>query len=131
LWHLMAYSSAQPEIAARNDAGAMLLPYPASIVEFEATAYCDQGVTKSGLPTAPGIVAGDPSVLPLGSVIHVEAGPYQGLFRVLDTGRLVKGRIIDIFIPDLNEALKFGRQKVKVTVLRYGYGRSQDLFPAD
>ena len=40
-------------------------------MEFEATAYCDYGITKSGVETAPGVAAADPSVLPLGSLVFV------------------------------------------------------------
>jgi 3D (Asp-Asp-Asp) domain-containing protein len=90
------------------------------IGEFEATAYCDFGITKSGALTAEGLVAADPDVLPLGSVIHVDAGKYRGVYQVMDTGALVKGRIIDIYIPGLEAATEFGRQKVQVTVLHYG-----------
>ena len=39
----------------------------------------------------------------------------------MDTGRLVKGYIIDIFIPDYELATQFGRRDVKVTILRYGF----------
>ena len=96
------------------------LPLPSSAMEFEATAYCDTGITKSGIPVAPGIVAADPQVLPLGSLIKLETTQYKGIYRVLDTGGLVKGRIIDIYMPGLEEALNFGRRRVQVVVLRYG-----------
>ena len=89
--------------------------------QFKATAYCEYGITKSGVPVRPGIVAGDPSVLPLGSVIYVVAPGYSGFYEVLDTGRLVKGKRIDIYIPDLRRAVKFGLQRVRVMVYRYGF----------
>ncbi len=89
--------------------------------DFQATAYCESGTTKSGVPTYPGVVAADPSVLPLGSVIHVDVPRYRGIYQVMDTGRLIKGKIIDIFIPDYDLATEFGRRDVKVTVLRYGF----------
>jgi hypothetical protein len=38
----------------------------------------------------------------------------------MDTGRLVKGNIIDIYIPSLEKAIEFGRRQVKVTVVLYG-----------
>ncbi len=96
------------------------VPLSTCLLEFEATAYCDTGITKSGAPTAPGIVAADPSILPLGSLIRLETTEYRGIYEVLDTGGLVKGAIIDIYMPDLEEALAFGRRKVRITVLRYG-----------
>jgi 3D (Asp-Asp-Asp) domain-containing protein len=105
------------------------VPHPAAKVEtveapkldFQATAYCESGTTKSGAPAAPGIVAADPRVLPLGSLIRVDVSRYDGVYQVMDTGRLVKGRIIDIYIPDYDLATEFGRRMVKVTVLRYGF----------
>ena len=93
----------------------------AQVHNFEATAYCDHGITFSGVYVQRGIVAGDPHVLPIGSIIEVEAGSYSGVFSVMDTGRLIKGRIIDIFIPDYEEAIQFGRQQVTVKVIRLGW----------
>jgi 3D (Asp-Asp-Asp) domain-containing protein len=90
---------------------------------FVATAYCLQGVTRSGVQVKRGIVAADPSRIPLGSVIQVRAGSYSGIYRVLDTGSAIKGRVIDIYVPDYNEAMRFGRQRVQVRVLRHGWDR--------
>ena len=90
-------------------------------IQFEATAYCDMGITFSGVYVQHGIVAGDPRVLPIGSVIEVQAGRYSGIFTVLDTGRLIKGEIIDLWLPEYEEAIQFGRQDVKVKVIRHGW----------
>ena len=89
--------------------------------EFLATAYSYGEITKSGLPVATGLAAADPTILPLGSLVRLDSTDYRGFYQVMDTGRLIKGKRIDIFIPDLDEALEFGAQKVKITVLRYGY----------
>jgi len=94
---------------------------PSGYKVFQATAYCDFGVTFSGVVVRRGIVAADPQVLPLGSVIEVVAGTYSGIYTVMDTGGLVKGHIIDIYMPDYEEAVQFGRQNVKVRVLRRGW----------
>jgi len=90
-------------------------------LEFLATAYSGSGVTKSGVITATGIVAADPRVLPLGSIIEVKAGPYSGIYTVMDTGDYVKGAKIDIFIPSYDEAIRFGTRKIGVKVLRRGW----------
>jgi 3D (Asp-Asp-Asp) domain-containing protein len=89
--------------------------------EFHATAYCLTGTTRTGHITKPGLVAADPEIIPLGSVIYVESPLMGGIYQVLDTGDLVKGRIIDIFIPSYEKCLEFGRRIVKVKVLRYGF----------
>ncbi|HUV12875.1 MAG TPA: 3D domain-containing protein, partial [Acidobacteriota bacterium] len=88
---------------------------------FEATAYCDFGLTYSGVLVHRGIVAADPRVLPIGSVIEVSAGQYSGIYTVMDTGGVVKGEIIDIYMPDYEEAIQFGRQSVGVRVIRRGW----------
>ncbi|MBI4456173.1 MAG: 3D domain-containing protein [Acidobacteria bacterium] len=89
--------------------------------EFLATAYSDYGITKSGVLVAIGIVAADPNVLPIGSIIQVDAGVYSGIYTVMDTGGDVRGHKIDIFIPDYDEAVRFGMRKVAVRVLRHGW----------
>ncbi len=68
-----------------------------------------------------GVVAADPRVLPLGSVIHLDVPRYRGIYEVMDTGRLVRGRTVDIYIPNYEAARKFGRRQAKVRVLRYGF----------
>jgi 3D (Asp-Asp-Asp) domain-containing protein len=104
---------------------------PQAPEEFQATAYCVTGITKSGVMVAPGHVAADPRVIPLGSMIYVDSPLMSGIYQVLDTGRLIKGKIIDIYIPSYERCIDFGRRTVKVKVLRYGYlGYSRDQQPA-
>jgi 3D (Asp-Asp-Asp) domain-containing protein len=103
---------------------------PNGLEEFQATAYCDNGITKSGVMVAPGHVAADPEVIPLGSMIYVESPLMGGIYQVLDTGKLVKGNIIDIFIPNYKRCMHFGRRMVRVKVLRYGFlGYAPDQEP--
>jgi 3D (Asp-Asp-Asp) domain-containing protein len=100
---------------------------PLNPEEFNATAYCVTGLTASGVPVAPGHVSADPKVIPLGSMIYVETPFMSGVYQVMDTGELIKGKIIDIFIPSYESCMEFGRRIVKVKVLRYGFkGESQD-----
>ncbi len=89
--------------------------------KFDATAYCLSGTTVTGHQTRPGIVSADPEVIPLGSVIYVDSPLKGGIYQVLDTGDLIKGKIIDIFIPGYEHCKEFGRRMVKVTILRYGF----------
>ena len=85
--------------------------------DFHATAYCLKGRTASGENVRPGIVAADPRVLPLGTVVHIRAGRYTGTYTVLDTGGRIKGRILDVYVPTYKEAVAFGRRQVKIKVL--------------
>lgn len=92
--------------------------------EFVATAYCHGTTTASGARVRPGIVAADPAVLPLGTVIRVDrAGRYDGTYTVLDTGPAIRGRRIDVFMHDCREATRFGRRDVRVLVVRSGAAR--------
>ena len=123
-WHLMGRDVIQ--LTARDSMGspaferARILPYPSETIDFVATAYCEVGITKSGVPVEDGIVAGDPHVLPLGSWIKVDSPLYSGIYQVMDTGRLVRGKKIDIWLPTYQKAINFGIRKVRVTILKYG-----------
>jgi 3D (Asp-Asp-Asp) domain-containing protein len=90
---------------------------------YLATAFAQAGITRSGKHTQPGLIAADPSVLPMGTRILVSnAGPYSGTYTVADTGSKVRGHHIDIFIANLRKAREFGRKFVQVQVLRWGQG---------
>lgn len=93
----------------------------AAVLTFEATANSIAGITKSGLTTKEGIVAADPAILPLGSMIRVTgAGAYSGVYTVADTGAKVRGHKIDLYVPTSAEARQFGKRIVKVRVLVKG-----------
>jgi len=89
-------------------------------LNFRATAYALQGRTRSGAYVHRGVIAADPRVLPLGSIVQVKAGNWSGTYTVHDTGGKIKGKIIDLWVPSNKEARKFGRRSVKVHVLRFG-----------
>lgn len=90
-------------------------------MRFQATAYAESGVTAKGTFTHPGVVAADPSVLPLGSVIEVSrAGPYSGTYVVTDTGSKIIGHHIDVYMPSHHKARLFGRKLVMVRVVSWG-----------
>ena len=92
---------------------------------YTATAYSLRGRTASGKPVSRGLIAADPSVLPLGTRVRLDAGSWSGEYLVADTGGAVKGRRIDIWTPTTREALQFGRRPVKLTVLELGGKRGQ------
>ena len=84
---------------------------------FRATAYCLKGRTAMGSGVRRGIVAADPRILPLGSRIQISAGTYSGTYLVTDTGGGVKGRKLDIWVPNCTEAVRFGRKNITVSRL--------------
>jgi 3D (Asp-Asp-Asp) domain-containing protein len=89
-------------------------------MRLTATAYCQHGTTRSGAQTRRGIIAADPRVLPVGSVVRIESPDpnYSGTYTVMDTGAKVKGRTVDIFVPSCAKARKFGKRVVLARVLR-------------
>jgi 3D (Asp-Asp-Asp) domain-containing protein len=92
---------------------------------YTATAYSLRGRTSSGKPVSRGLIAADPSILPLGTRVRVDAGSFSGEYLVADTGGSVRGRRIDIWTPTAREALQFGRRPVKLTVLSFGGKRAK------
>lgn len=92
-------------------------------ITVTATAYtatCEgcSGITSTGInllenPDAK-VISVDPSVIPLGSKVHVEG---YGEAIAGDTGGAIKGNKIDIFIPSKQDAINYGVQQVKVTIL--------------
>jgi len=84
---------------------------------FSATAYSLRGRTASGQSVTRGLIAADPRVLPIGTRVRLEAGPWTGEYLVADTGGAIRGRKIDIWTPSSREAMQFGRRAVKLTVL--------------
>ena len=86
-------------------------------VTFTATAYSLHGRTATGAGVRRGIIAADRRVLPLGTLVRLEAGSYSGEYVVADTGGAVRGRKIDIWVPQTSEAMRFGRRPVRLTIL--------------
>ena len=82
-------------------------------VPVQMTAYClNRSTTRRGRYVRAGIVAADPRLFPLSRYVELYAdGRYLGRFLIDDTGRLIKGNIIDIWMPTCREARQFGRRK--------------------
>jgi 3D (Asp-Asp-Asp) domain-containing protein len=100
-------------------------PYPApgSHLSFSATAYCKGTTTTSGVNVRSGIAAADAALLPVGSVIQVDApgSRNDGIYTIMDTGPKVNGRHLDLYMWSCHEALRFGRAPVSIVVLRLGW----------
>ncbi len=96
---------------------------PGSRLLFSATAYCKGSTTASGVEVRSGIAAADPDLLPVGSVVQVDAPGtrYDGVYTVMDTGPRVQGRHLDLYMWSCNEALRFGRTAIRIAVLRLGW----------
>lgn len=81
-------------------------------VPIQMTAYClTKTTTRRGRYVRAGIVAADPKLFPLSRYVELYDGRrYLGRFLIDDTGRLIKGAIIDIWMPTCREARIFGRR---------------------
>ena len=84
------------------------------------TAYCEgcSGITYTGIDLRSNpnqkVIAVDPSVIPLGSRVWVEG---YGEAIAGDIGGAIKGYIIDVFLEDKEDALKWGRKTVTIKIL--------------
>jgi len=112
--------------AGRNEGGAAEAPKPVTLpIAYVATAYNLRGRGASGLGVRKGTIAADPRVLPFGTRVRLDAGPYTGEYVVTDSGSAVKGNKIDVWVPTYQEARRFGRRSVRLTVLSYGPRRGK------
>ena len=81
--------------------------------KVDAVAYHLPGRTALGVPVRKGVVAVDPTLIPLGSKMHV---PGYGRSIAADVGTAIKGRIIDLWMPTNAAARRWGRRTVTITV---------------
>lgn len=105
------------ETVSASKSAAVFKSSSAAAGAYSATAYCLKGRTASGSGVRRGIIAADPRHLPLGTRVQVSAGAWTGTYIVADTGGKIKGRKIDLWVPNSSEALRFGRRTVHITVL--------------
>ncbi len=78
-----------------------------------STGYCLKGNTATGVPTSHGVIAVDPTVIPLGTRMYV---PGYGEGTAADTGSAVKGRTIDLWFESCADAMAWGLRTVTITL---------------
>jgi 3D (Asp-Asp-Asp) domain-containing protein/peptidoglycan hydrolase CwlO-like protein len=78
-----------------------------------ATGYSLDGRTATGAPTGWGVVAVDPSVIPLGTRMTI---PGYGSGVAADTGSAIQGATIDLWFPTLAQARAWGRRTVTISL---------------
>ncbi len=71
--------------------------------------------TATGAIAQRGVVAVDPSVIPMGTRLYI---PGYGYAIAADTGAAIRGARIDVCVDTLDEARQWGRRSVTVTILR-------------
>lgn len=93
------------------------------VLDMHASAYdpsagrgkAATGRTASGRRATYGVVAVDTRVIPMGTILYIEG---YGLAIAADRGSAIKGNKIDLCYPTRSQALRWGRQSVKVHVLK-------------
>jgi 3D (Asp-Asp-Asp) domain-containing protein len=88
-------------------------PASGATLTVTATAYTLQGHTATGAPVGYGVVAVDPSVIPLGTQMTI---PGYGEGVAADTGGAIQGAVIDLWFPTAAEAANWGRRTVTITL---------------
>ncbi|PFA76972.1 hypothetical protein CN406_17760 [Bacillus cereus] len=94
-------------------------------INVQATAYSTyeagdklagqwQGLTATGTSVRWGVIAVDPSVIPLGSKVYIPQ--FNQTFTAEDTGNAIKGNIIDIFMSTNSQANDWGRRNIEIYV---------------
>lgn len=81
---------------------------------YTITAYCLQGYGASGQYVHDGMVAVDTSIIPMYSRLTIEGLP--GTYTALDTGGGVIGNHVDVWMPDCQDAIDWGRRTRLVTI---------------
>ncbi|MGB2953625.1 MAG: 3D domain-containing protein [Gaiellaceae bacterium] len=108
---------AQAQRVAIENAGSTLpappTPSPGSsqTLTVIATGYSLQGRTATGAPVGWGVVAVDPSVIPLGTGMTI---PGYGEGVAADTGGGIRGAVIDLWFPSAAAAAAWGRRTVTI-----------------
>lgn len=85
-------------------------------MEVQATAYNDRGTMAGGRYVYSGAIAVDPRLIPMGAEVKIEG--FSSTFRAEDTGRLIKGHIIDIWMGSKTSCINWGRRTIKIWIKR-------------
>lgn len=116
----------QGKVATKSTSGQQL---NMTITAYQS--YCKEGcsgVTTTGYNVSNTvtyngmrIIATDPNVIPLYSIVQIDLKNGQSFKAIsLDTGGAIKNQIVDFLVSSESEAVQFGRQQAKVTILRKG-----------
>lgn len=101
------------------------------VIDIKATAY-EGGVQSNGIwagqtatGRAPvyGVVAVDPSLIPLNSKLYIESADYgqswiYGFCVAGDTGGAIKGKRVDLCYSTVEQCYQFGRRNCRVYILK-------------
>lgn len=98
------------------------------LMTFRSTCYChggkeckvkSKGITAIGSKVRRGTLAADPSVLKMRTVVEIiEPKTYAGIYKVEDTGKLIKKNRLDLWAPTQKECVQFGVKRVVLRIVK-------------
>lgn len=78
------------------------------------------GVTASGTKAKQGRTIAMDKSIPFGTLVRIEG--FNEIFRVEDRGFKIKGNRVDVYFEDVDDAIKFGKQKRKIFIIKLEKG---------
>ncbi len=111
--HSIEARASRISVVAPTTGGGGAQPGTSGTLTVSATGYSLRGRTATGAPVGWGVVAVDPSVIPLGTRMSI---PGYGEGIAADTGSAIQGNTIDLWFPTLPQALAWGRRTVTITL---------------
>ena len=104
---------AEPKASGRRGIAPRQIAIAVIFLALCAIAYYLPAKTASGLPVGVGVIAVDPTVIPLGTRVFI---PGYGPAVAADVGTAIKGNIIDLWMPSTAQARAWGRRTVTITI---------------
>lgn len=80
----------------------------------------DFKVTASGTIATQGRTIAMYKKFPFGTLVKIEG--FDEVFRVEDRGSKIKGNKVDVYFESVEDAIKFGKQKRKIFIIKLGKG---------
>lgn len=125
---IVIYGTKQQTITSKGKA----VQYTKVYSSFKATAYTADAqwghATASGMYAQVGVIAVDPSVIPMGTKVYIEGtnGAWDYGYAIAgDTGGSIKGNIIDLYMNGESACSSWGVKYVNIYVLE---DQSVDIF---
>lgn len=122
--------TAQQKQISRNN-NVKLTQFTMIATHYSSTCDGCSGITATGVDVTRTIyenglriIAVDPRVIPLSSIVRVKYADGMTFKAIAgDVGGAIKNRRIDVLVASENEAYQLGKQTVTVTILKDGKGR--------
>lgn len=98
------------------------------VTHYVATCKGCSGITKTGINVMNTIyhkgyriIAVDPNLIPLGSIVEMSDGKTTFKAIAVDVGGGIKSNEIDLLVGSVSEAMKLGKKDYKVKIIRKGW----------